>query len=226
MKKKILLALLLVAIFTCLFAVAVSANDEFQSIEFKVMLEGETEYTTVYTVSSTDYWNPGISMANKFYADVERTVEFDKSNIVKIDLRNTVVHSLDESKSPVKTKYITRLSGDGNNPYTKVTHFYMPAKVSAIPNDMFKNWTSLEFVDFAEATQIHDNAFVGCTFTEITIPAQFTSFRNSVFKDCVNLQSATILGDGATFGSSIFEGCTSLLILPLFLLACLKTAQA
>lgn len=210
MKKKILLALLLVAIFTCLFAVAVSANDEFQSIEFKVMLEGETEYTTVYTVSSTDYWNPGISMANKFYADVERTVEFDKSNIVKIDLRNTVVHSLDESKSPVKTKYITRLSGDGNNPYTKVTHFYMPAKVSAIPNDMFKNWTSLEFVDFAEATQIHDNAFVGCTFTEITIPAQFTSFRNSVFKDCVNLQSATILGDGATFGSSIFEGCTSL----------------
>ncbi|MBO5091117.1 MAG: leucine-rich repeat domain-containing protein [Clostridia bacterium] len=210
MKKKILLALLLVAIFTCLFAVAVSANDEFQSIEFKVMLEGETEYTTVYTVSSTDYWNPGISMANKFYADVERTVEFDKSNIVKIDLRNTVVHSLDESKSPVKTKYITRLSGDGNNPYTKVTHFYMPAKVSAIPNDMFKNWTSLEFVDFAEATQIHDNAFVGCTFTEITIPAQITSFRNSVFKDCVNLQSATILGDGATFGSSIFEGCTSL----------------
>lgn len=210
MKKKILLALLLVAIFTCLFAVAVSANDEYQSIEFKVMLEGETEYTTVYTVSSTDYWNPGISMANNFYADVERTVEFDKSNIVKIDLRNTVVHSLDESKSPVKTKYITRLSGDGNNPYTKVTHFYMPAKVSAIPNDMFKNWTSLEFVDFAEATQIHDNAFVGCTFTEITIPAQFTSFRNSVFKDCVNLQSATILGDGATFGSSIFEGCTNL----------------
>ena len=210
MKKKILLALLLVAIFTCLFAIAVSANDEFQSIEFKVMLEGETEYTTVYTVSSTDYWNPGISMANKFYADVERTVEFDKSNIVKIDLRNTVVHSLDESKSPVKTKYITRLSGDASNPYTKVTHFYMPAKVSAIPNDMFKNWTSLEFVDFAEATQIHDNAFEGCTFTEITIPEQFTSFRNSVFKDCVNLQSATILGDGATFGSSIFEGCTSL----------------
>lgn len=210
MKKKILLTLTLVAIFTCLFAVAVSATDEFQSIEFKVMLEGETEYTTVYTVSSTDYWNPGISMANKFYADVERTVEFDKSNIVKIDLRNTVVHSLDESKSPVKTKYITRLSGDGNNPYTKVTHFYMPAKVSAVPNDMFKNWTSLEFVDFAEATQIHDNAFVGCAFTEITIPAQITHFRNSVFKDCVNLQSATILGDGATFGSSIFEGCTSL----------------
>lgn len=210
MKKKILLALLLVAIFTCLFAVAVSATDEFQSIEFKVMLEGETEYTTVYTVSSTDYWNPGISMANKFYSDVERTVEFDKSNIVKIDLRNTVVHSLDESKSPVKTKYITRLSGDGNNPYTKVTHFYMPAKVSAVPNDMFKNWTSLEFVDFAEATQIHDNVFVGCAFTEITIPAQITHFRNSVFKDCVNLQSATILGDGATFGNSIFEGCTSL----------------
>ncbi len=210
MKKKILLTLTLALIFVCLFAVAVSATDEFQSIEFKVMLEGETEYTTVYTVSSTDYWNPGISMANKFYADVERTVEFDKSNIVKIDLRNTVVHSLDESKSPVKTKYITRLSGDGNNPYTKVTHFYMPAKVSAVPNDMFKNWTSLEFVDFAEATQIHDNAFVGCAFTEITIPAQITHFRNSVFKDCVNLQSATILGDGATFGSSIFEGCTSL----------------
>ncbi|MBQ3017894.1 MAG: leucine-rich repeat protein [Clostridia bacterium] len=210
MKKKILLTLTLALIFVCLFVVAVSATDEFQSIEFKVMLEGETEYTTVYTVSSTDYWNPGISMANKFYADVERTVEFDKSNIVKIDLRNTVVHSLDESKSPVKTKYITRLSGDGNNPYTKVTHFYMPAKVSAVPNDMFKNWTSLEFVDFAEATQIHDNAFVGCAFTEITIPAQITHFRNSVFKDCVNLQSATILGDGATFGSSIFEGCTSL----------------
>ena len=210
MKKKILLALLLVAIFTCLFAVAVSANDEFQSIEFKVMLEGETEYTTVYTVSSTDYWNPGISMANKFYTDVERTVEFDKSNIVKIDLRNTVVHSLDESESPVKTKYITRLSGDGNNPYTKVTHFYMPAKVSAIPNYMFKNWTSLEFVDFGEATQIHDYAFQGCAFTEITIPAQFTHFRNGAFYGCTNLQSATILGDGATFGSSIFEGCTSL----------------
>ena len=90
MKKKIILALLLVAIFTCLFAVAVSANDEFQSIEFKVMLEGETEYTTVYTVSSTDYWNPGISMANKFYTDVERTVEFDKSNIVKIDLSRSL----------------------------------------------------------------------------------------------------------------------------------------
>ena len=211
MKKKIILALLLVAIFTCLFAVAVSATDEFQSIEFKVMLEGETEYTTVYTVSSTDYWNPGISMANKFYTDVERTVEFDKSNIVKIDLRNTVVHSLDESKSPIKTKYITRLSGDANNPYTKVTHFYMPATgIGSIPDSMFKNWTSLEFVDFGGTTQIHDYAFSGCSFTELTIPAQITHFRNGAFSSCTNLQSITILGDGATFGSGILQGCTSL----------------
>ena len=210
MKKKIILALLLVAIFTCMFALAVSANDEYQTVEFKVMLEGETEYRTVYTVSSTDYWNPGISMANKFYTDFERTVELDKSKIVKIDLRDNVVYSLDESKSPLKTKYITRLSGDGNNPYTKVTHLYMPAKVSAVPDNMCKGWTSLEYIDFAEVTEFHDNVFAGCSFTEFTVPAQIKKFRNNAFKDCVNLQSVTILYDGISFGSGTFSGCTSL----------------
>ena len=209
MKKKILLTLTLALIFVCLFVVAVSAENASQYIEFKVMLEGDTEYTTVYTTNSHDIWNPGITMSYDFYTDTERTVVLDKSQIVKLDLSEPVVHTIDETAGPIKQSTITRLAGDSNNPLTNVTHIYLPKKVDTVPNYMCKGWTSLTTVDFGAAVKIADGAFENCTFTEFTLPTQITQVNNTAFMGCANLQKLTILGN-TNFGSSVFQNCTSL----------------
>ncbi|MBQ8545463.1 MAG: leucine-rich repeat protein [Clostridia bacterium] len=209
MKKKLLFTLTLVCLFVFLFTLAISAEEKNQYVEFKVMLAGDTEYTTVYTVNSHDTWNPGITMSYDFYTDSERTVVLDKTQIVILDLSEPVVHTLDATAAPVRQSTITRLVGDANNPLTNVTHIYLPKKVDTVPNNMCKGWTSLTTVDFGGATKISDSAFENCTFTEFTVPAQITQFNNNAFKGCASLQKLTVLGN-ANFGSGVFQNCTSL----------------
>lgn len=208
MKKKILFTLTLVCLFVCLFALAVSAENADQYIEFKVMLEGDVEYTTVYATNSHDVWNPGVTMTYDFYTDAERTTAIDKTKIVRLDFSENVVHTTDEKNSPVRNSSMTRLVGDGSNPLTNVTHIYFPKKVSDVPNNMCKGWTSLTTIDFGGATKIGDNAFEGCTFTEFTVPEQITQINNSAFKNCTQLE--TVNCSASTLGGDIFGGCTAL----------------
>ena len=208
MKKKILFTLTLVCLFVCLFALAVSAENADQYIEFKVMLEGDAEYTTVYATNSHDVWNPGVTMTYDFYTDAERTTAIDKTKIVRLDFSENVVHTTDEKNSPVRTSSMTRLVGDGSNPLTNVTHIYFPKKVSDVPSNMCKGWTSLTTIDFGGATKIGDNAFEGCTFTEFTVPEQITQINNSAFKNCTQLE--TVNCSASTLGGDIFGGCTAL----------------
>lgn len=208
MKKKILFTLTLVCLFVCLFALAVSAENADQYIEFKVMLEGDAEYTTVYATNSHDVWNPGVTMTYDFYTDAERTTAIDKTKIVRLDFSENVVHTTDEKNSPVRTSSMTRLVGDGSNPLTNVTHIYFPKKVSDVPSNMCKGWTSLTTIDFGGATKIGDNAFEGCTFTEFTVPEQITQINNSAFKNCTQLE--TVNCSASKLGGDIFGGCTAL----------------
>ncbi len=209
MKKKLLFSLTLICLFVFLFTLAISAEEKNQYVEFKVMLAGDTEYTTVYTVNSHDTWNPGITMSYDFYTDSERTAVLDKTQIVILDLSEPVVHTLDASAAPLRKSTITRLVGDANNPLTNVTHIALPLIVDSVPNNMCKNWTSLTTVDFGGANKIGDNAFENCTFTEFTVPEQITQFNNNAFKGCANLQKLTVLGN-ANFGSAVFQNCTLL----------------
>lgn len=208
MKKKILFTLTLICLFVCLFALAVSAENSAQYVEFKVMLEGDAEYTTVYATNSHDIWNPGVTMTYDFYTDAERTTAIDKTKIVRIDFSENVVHTTDEKNAAIKSSVITRLVGDGSNPLTKVTHIYFPMNVDAVPNNMCKGWTSLTTVDFGGAYKIGDNAFEGCTFTEFTVPEQVTQINNNAFKNCTQLE--TVNCSASTLGSAIFGGCTAL----------------
>ncbi|MDE5601898.1 MAG: leucine-rich repeat domain-containing protein, partial [Clostridia bacterium] len=62
----------------------------------------------------------------------------------------------------------------------------------------------------SDAAGLYDMAFVGASFTEVTIPASFTEIANGAFKDCANLQKVVINGELITIGENAFQNCVSL----------------
>lgn len=59
--KKFLFALMLIAVFTCVFAFSVSAETPNMYIEFKARFPGSDEYVTVYTQNAESSGNPRIN---------------------------------------------------------------------------------------------------------------------------------------------------------------------
>ena len=204
MKKKILLALLLVSMLICLFAISVSAEDMTQYTEFKVQLDGESDYTTVYQYNS-DYSNPKLDFTKPFYTGLDQSVAVDKTKIVKIDLSDAEVHGS-------KVSYIGNLVKGSASDFVNVTEFKFPNRTgfTTIGQEFCKNWTALASVDFGCATLIKNNAFNGCTsLTSITIPTNITFVEDSSFYGCTGITSLTVLGT-TKYASNTFMNCTSL----------------
>lgn len=206
MKKKFLLVLAIMSLLVCVFAISVSAATPEQYIEFKVMLEGDSQYTTVYSTNDYDYYTPRLSLARDFFTEPEQINLVDKSKIVKFDLSEPEVYGC-------RNSYIKQL-GASSQPFVNVTEIKMPAYTDVtvnIPTSFCKNWSSLKTVDFGTAVEIWDNAFEGCGFVEITVPEQIVRFANNLFMNCKSLQKVTIEGTGEkNIGTSMFSGCSSL----------------
>ena len=216
MKKKIILALMLVALFTCLFAVAVSAvtTESSYAISFDVVFSGETEYTTIYT-ANTDNHNPRIYFNNGFYKTAtynESTKKYtftdavDNSQIVKIDFSTAT------PMNSVGT--VVKGVGKPDSPLTncqEVKWFTAEGSTTQIVQDLFANWTTLKSFDFGCVATIDVSSFKNTGFETLTIPATVTQMKNSPFENCANLKTLVIEGalpNGV--GTNMFMGCTSL----------------
>jgi len=209
MKKKILLALLLVAIFTCLFAIAVSAETPNMYIEFGAKFPGNDNYITVYTENAESTGNPQINFATKkFYSDVDFTQEVDMSTATGIDF--SVAKSY---VGGVQGNAITRMKKP-SSPFVncvEVKWFLSGMPTVSYEGSFFKGWTGLKSFDFGNATAIADNTFEGCGFESITLPASITSIGGSAFKGCLSLKSAKFEGSITKFNNGqTFQGCTAL----------------
>jgi hypothetical protein len=89
----------------------------------------------------------------------------------------------------------------------------IPVAINKIPDDMFKNCTSLESIQIPAAIkEIGSNAFRGCShLSEIDLPTGLKEIGGSAFADCVNLM--TVKSQGAIppkMSSNSFDKATSL----------------
>ena len=205
MKKKIILALLLVAIFTCLFAVAVSAATITQYIKFDVLLDGQTEYTEVYLKNSKN--NPELKLSETLYTELDdESTPLDKTTITKIDMSNAKAVG-------VAVSYIGVLGYGSATDYANVTEIIFPKQVEKsleMGSTFCKEWKSLTTVDFGCVYKVKNNAFYGCTaLKEITIPSTVTYMEHNMFNGCTGLTKVTIEGS-TTIEANAFVNCTSL----------------
>ena len=206
MKKKLLLLLLLVSMLMCALAFAVSAETPSMYIDFKVKLEGSTDYITVYAPNDESSGNPRLNFNKDFYSDIEFTSTVDKSKIIGIDFSESQSHGS-------STKYITRMTKP-DKPITSCQELFWfttdGAMNNSIPSNVFSNWTKLKTIDFGCATSINDNAFQNTGIEELVIPATITSVANSTFRACANLRSVKFEGGTSKIGLSMFSECTML----------------
>ena len=209
MKKKLILAISLVALFVCLFAISVSAETPNMYIEFGARFPSSDNYITVYTENAESTGNPRIDFASKkFYSDVDFTQEVDMSTATGIDFSVTKTYV-----SGVEGNAVTRMVKP-SSPFTNCTEvkWFLAGMPSVSYNgSFFKGWTGLKSFDFGNATQIADNTFEGCGLESVTIPASITSIGGSAFKDCLSLKSVKIEGSITKFNNGqTFQGCTAL----------------
>ena len=203
MKKKFLFALLLVAVFTCLFAFSVSAEAPQYYIEFDVKLSGDSEYTTVY-VENPEEGNPRVNLTFDFYSDIDFTQVVDKAQIVAMDFSGAVHYG--NSKD-----YVDRFTTADPSLYPlceEITWF--SRKFTETPSNTFKDWTQLKRFNFGCITFI-DYGFLSNTgLTEVTLPASVNKVNNGIFSNCASLQSVIIEGGLTTVGTGMFQNCVAL----------------
>lgn len=79
-------------------------------------------------------------------------------------------------------------------------------KSTAVKSAAFWECTNLSSLDFlpSSVTTLGENAFYGCGFTSLDIPAHFTKVGIAAFSSCSNLQSVTVRARMDEWGRDIF----------------------
>ena len=90
----------------------------------------------------------------------------------------------------------------------------IPAGVTAIAANAFKDQTGITTIDFSAATgllSIGDNAFEGCTsLTQAVVPSGVTTLGNEVFKGCTGITFAGVPSSVTSCGTGTYYGCSAL----------------
>ena len=133
-------------------------------------------------------------------------------------------------KDVVIPEGITTIS-DGAFANSNIRSVRLPASLTSIGAEAFKNTTNLRKVTFAEnskLTEIGSRAFQGSALREITLPASVETLGtpvsdnnkqefdpaklvlNGVFMDCYKLEKVTMLGTPSVMAQGTFAGCPNL----------------
>lgn len=160
--------------------------------------------------------------------DTEAWVTGVADDTVVADIKDYL--SIDGSQMPV-----TRIDAAfrGKTQLQKVT---VPAAVNALPENMFRDCTSLNAVTFASGSQLQtigkwafmstavaaieipegvtelpDGVFSGClSLTEITLPSNLVSVGGGCFYNCKALKTVNVDADNLTIADRAFYSCESL----------------
>lgn len=137
--------------------------------------------------------------------DTEAWVTGVADDTVVADIKDYL--SIDGSQMPV-----TRIDAAfrGKTQLQKVT---VPAAVKALPENMFKDCTSLNAVTFASGSQLQTIgkwAFMSTAVAAIEIPEGVTELPDGVFKNCLSLTEITLLSNLVSVGGGCFYNCKAL----------------
>lgn len=137
--------------------------------------------------------------------DTEAWVTGVADDTVVADIKDYL--SIDGSQMPV-----TRIDAafSGKTQLQKVT---VPAAVKALPENMFKDYTSLNAVTFASGSQLQTIgkwAFMSTAVAAIEIPEGVTELPDGVFKNCLSLTEITLPSNLVSVGGGCFYNCKAL----------------
>ena len=137
--------------------------------------------------------------------DTEAWVTGVADDTVVADIKDYL--SIDGSQMPV-----TRIDAafSGKTQLQKVT---VPVAVKALPENMFKDCTSLNAVTFASGSQLQTIgkwAFMSTAFAAIEIPEGVTELPDGVFKNCLSLTEITLPSNLVSVGGGCFYNCKAL----------------
>lgn len=134
--------------------------------------------------------------------DTEAWVTGVADDTVVADIKDYL--SIDGSQMPV-----TRIDAafSGKTQLQKVT---VPVAVKALPENMFKDCTSLNAVTFASGSQLQTIgkwAFMSTAVAAIEIPEGVTELPDGVFKNCLSLTEITLPSNLVSVGGGCFYNC-------------------
>lgn len=137
--------------------------------------------------------------------DTEAWVTGVADDTVVADIKDYL--SIDGSQMPV-----TRIDAafSGKTQLQKVT---VPVAVKALPENMFKDCTSLNAVTFASGSQLQTIgkwAFMSTAVAAIEIPEGVTELPDGVFKNCLSLTEITLPSNLVSVGGGCFYNCKAL----------------
>lgn len=137
--------------------------------------------------------------------DTEAWVTGVADDTVVADIKDYL--SIDGSQMPV-----TRIDAafSGKTQLQKVT---VPAAVKALPENMFRDCTSLNAVTFASGSQLQTIgkwAFMSTAVAAIEIPEGVTELPDGVFKNCLSLTEITLPSNLVSVGGGCFYNCKAL----------------
>lgn len=137
--------------------------------------------------------------------DTEAWVTGVADDTVVADIKDYL--SIDGSQMPV-----TRIDAafSGKTQLQKVT---VPVAVKALPENMFKDCTSLNAVTFASGSQLQTIgkwAFMSTAVAAIEIPEGVTELPDGVFKNCLSLTEIMLPSNLVSVGGGCFYNCKAL----------------
>ena len=138
--------------------------------------------------------------------DTEAWVTGVADDTVVADIKDYL--SIDGSQMPV-----IRIDAAfrGKTQLQKVT---VPAAVKALPENMFRDCTSLNAVTFASGSQLQTIgkwAFMSTAVAAIEIPEGVTELPDGVFKNCLSLTEITLPSNLVSVGGGCFYNCKALM---------------
>ena len=225
MKKKILLTLTLVAVFACLFAIAISASPIAGYQQYEVELVDGSKIT-VYESAAWDQWQGRLNFTDAAYTepplDTENTYPLlDWSQVVVADFTNGKRMQLNATTSEYVETYGTN---GGFSMFLNSTSFtkanatnlkkIITGNATVVLGGSLNGLPALEEVVCGEKLkEIGWNALdSNKKLTKIDFSAcqNFTTFGNQVFKNCTALETVTLPNTLTSLGESVFNGCASL----------------
>ena len=195
MKKKILLALSMVAILAVLFAITVFAAEPVKEWDVSENADGSVMAYLYSDPNNSGYYNLTISGTGGMKDGCPWHSSYH-SRITSVTIEQG----------------ITSIGGSAFYYCNALTSITIPDSVTSIGNGAFHTCTSLTSVTIGDSvTNIGDGAFYYCTsLTNVTIPDSVKSVGDSAFYKCTSMKSVTI-GDSVTnIGDSAFYYCSYL----------------
>ena len=207
MKKKILLVALMVALFVCIFAISVSADELFNYASVKLTFVDGTEATGYCKID-------GRFLRDDVYKNPQDTSEgtYSWGDIKVFDMRNSVI---------VGNKTYNEVGGlNCNSQAVNVEEYYFSSQVTKILNTTFTSgWKKLKTVYVPNTvTVIDDTAFKESPVEQVIFEegSQLQSIGRSAFEKCANLTNIAFPEGLQSLGYNCFwdAGLSGTIVIP------------